>query len=54
MPDRERESKPKKEDTQQEKLHDLPPRKDIRGGTGMDRPAEKPRTTEIDFMKDLD
>jgi hypothetical protein len=54
MADREKESKPKKENQQEEKLRDLPPKKDVKGGATKEGSSEKRRTGEIDFMQYLD
>ena len=54
MAEREKEPKPKKEDKKEEKLGDLPPKKDVQGGATKEGSADKRRTGEIDFMQYLD
>jgi len=54
MADREKEPKPKKESKEEEKIHDLPPKKDVKGGATKEEPSDKRRTGEVDFMQYLD
>jgi len=53
MADREKEPKPKKEN-KEEKIHDLPPKKDVKGGATKEESSDKRRTGEADFMQYLD
>jgi len=54
MADREKEPEPKKENKEEEKLHDLPPKKDVKGGATKEGSPAKRRTGEVDFMQYLD
>ncbi len=54
MADRDKDPAPKKENERDEKVRDLPARKDIKGGKAKDKQSDTPRTGEIDFMKYFD
>jgi hypothetical protein len=54
MADREKEPKPKKENKEEEKLRDLPPKNDVKGGAKKEESSGKRRTGEVDFMQYLD
>jgi hypothetical protein len=53
MAERDTDPKPKRERDHDEKVRDLPPRKDIKGGKAKEKQSDAPRTGEVDFMKYL-
>jgi hypothetical protein len=52
---RDKEPKPEREEVHEEKkVHDLPPRKDVKGGTGKEKQNGTRRTAEMDFSQLFD
>jgi hypothetical protein len=51
---KEKDHKPEKEKKSEQEIRDLPPKKDVKGGSSKEKEHSSGRTGEVDFMRDYD
>lgn len=51
---REKDHKPEKEKESEPDVRDLPPKKDVKGGSSKEKGTNSNRTGEVDFMRNYD
>ena len=51
---KEKDHESEKESKSEKEIHDLPPKKDVKGGNGKEDARGSGRTGEVDFMRDFD